>query len=145
MLSFILWCFINFRMADHIFLSFVEEDLDRVNLFRGQAKNANLEFDDYSVKEPINSENAPYIKQEIKKKITKSSIVLCLIGSSTHKSSWVEWELETGCELNKCLIGVRLNSGSHDIEPEPLVDHSVVDWKIKDIVDAIEECSETDS
>ena len=116
-------------------------------MFRGQAKNTNLdlEFDDYSVKEPINSENASYIKQEIKKKITKSSIVPCLTGSSTHNSSWVEWELETGCELDKCLIGVKLNSGSHDIEPEPLVDHPVVDWNIEDIVNAIEECFETDS
>ena len=67
-----------------------------------------------------------------------------MIGSSTHNSSWVGWELETGCELDKCLVGVRLNSGSHDIEPEPLVDHSVVDW-IKDIVDAIEEYFENDS
>ena len=99
-----------------------------------------LEFDDYSVKEPINSENALYIKQEIREKITKSSIVLCLIGHSTHKSSWVEWELETGYELDKCLIGVRLNSDSLDIEPEPLVDHPVVDWNIEDIVNAIEEC-----
>ena len=129
-------------MANHIFLSFVEEDLNLVNMFRGQAKNKNLdlEFDDYSVKEPINSENAPYIKQEIREKITKSSIVLCLIGRSTHKSSWVEWELETGYELDKCLIGVRLHSDSLDIEPEPLVDDPVVDWNIEDIVNAIEEC-----
>lgn len=37
-------------MAKHVFLSFVEEDLELVRLFRGQAKNKNsdLEFDDYS-------------------------------------------------------------------------------------------------
>jgi hypothetical protein len=51
------------------FLSFVEEDLDRVNLFRGQARNKNfdLEFADYSVREPYNSANADYIKQQIAK------------------------------------------------------------------------------
>jgi hypothetical protein len=44
-------------MVRHVFLSFVEEDLDRVNLFRGQAKrkNSELEFDDYSVKEAFDS------------------------------------------------------------------------------------------
>lgn len=42
-------------MARNVFLSFVEEDLDLVNLFRGQVKNENndLEFSDYSVKEPL--------------------------------------------------------------------------------------------
>jgi hypothetical protein len=36
-------------MFKHVFLSFVEEDLASVVLFRGQAKNknSNLEFDDY--------------------------------------------------------------------------------------------------
>ena len=36
------------------FPSFVEEDLDPANLFRGQAENENLDlgFDDYPVKEP---------------------------------------------------------------------------------------------
>ncbi len=45
------------------FLSFVEEDLNVVNLFRGQAKNQNsdLEFADYSIKEPFDSTNANYI------------------------------------------------------------------------------------
>lgn len=44
-------------VARRVFLSFVEEDLDIVHLFRGQAKNANsaLELSDYSVREPSNS------------------------------------------------------------------------------------------
>lgn len=51
-------------MTKHVFLSFVEEDLTMVNLFRGQAKNRNsdLAFDDYSVKTPYNSDNAAYIR-----------------------------------------------------------------------------------
>ena len=136
-------------MTVHIFLSFVEEDLELVNLFRAQAKNGNLdlEFSDYSLKEQINSENAPYIKQEIKKRITKSSIVLCLIGYTTSRSPWVEWELETGYDLDKCLIGVRLRSDSCDNKPQPLIDYSaeVVDWKINDIMNAIKKCCNIDS
>ncbi len=73
-------------MAVHIFLSFVEENLNLVNMFRAQAKNSkiDLEFADYSIKEPIDSENAPYIKRQIKEKIRQSSIIICLIGDSTH-------------------------------------------------------------
>lgn len=54
-------------MATRAFLSFVEEDLNLVNLFRGQAKNErfDLEFDDYSIKEPFDSRNADYIRRGI--------------------------------------------------------------------------------
>ena len=54
-------------VTKHIFLSFVEEDLALVRLFRGQAKikKGAPEFDDYSVKVPYNSMNATYIPSQI--------------------------------------------------------------------------------
>ena len=54
-------------MAIRAFLSFVKEDINLVNLFRGQAKNErfDLEFDDYSIKEPFDSRNAEYIGRGI--------------------------------------------------------------------------------
>ena len=131
-------------MVVHAFLSFDNWDIRLVNLFRGQAKNTrlDLEFADYSLKAPINSERAPYLKQQIKKRIKRCSVVLCLIGRSTHRSAWVKWELETGYELGKCLVGVRLNSDKRYVKPKPLNDHpaKVVGWTINDIMDAIEEC-----
>ena len=55
-------------MARCVFLSFVVEDLDLVWMFRGQAKrkNGELEFSEYSVKEPHNSTNAAYIRSKIR-------------------------------------------------------------------------------
>lgn len=49
------------------FLSFVEEDLNLVHLFRGQAKNSNVDLEcaDYSIKEPFDSTNANYIARGI--------------------------------------------------------------------------------
>jgi DNA-directed RNA polymerase subunit L len=129
-------------MARNVFLSFVEEDLNLVNLFRGQAKNENndLEFSDYSVKEPFDSENADYIRQEIRNLIKKVSVTLCLIGETTYKSKWVDWEIRTSAELGKGLVGVRLHSSSKDIVPQSLKDNKaeIVDWNIKEIVQAIE-------
>jgi hypothetical protein len=129
-------------MARNVFLSFVEEDLNLVNLFRGQAKNENndLEFSDYSVKEPFDSENADYIRQEIRNLIKKVSVTLCLIGETTYKSKWVAWEIKTSAELEKGLVGVRLHSSSKDIIPQSLIDNKaeIVDWNIKEIVQAIE-------
>ncbi len=131
-------------MSVHAFLSFQEEDMDLVRLFRGQAKNQNsdLDFSDYSVKEPINSGRATYIKQKIRENIRRSSVVICLIGHTTHTSSWVNWELETAYDMDKCLIGVRLNRDYWDKVPAVLEETGaeVVDWRIDDIMDAIDMC-----
>ena len=44
----------------NVFISFSSDDLDTVNLLRGQSKNENLdlEFNDHSLKAPFDSENA---------------------------------------------------------------------------------------
>ena len=129
-------------MARHVFLSFVEEDLNLVNLFRGLAKNANndLEFDDYSVKVPYNSKDADYIKQQIRNKIDGASVTVCLIGHSTHKSEWVDWEIVASNSKKKGIVGVRLHSSALDIPPPFLksTGAKIVDWSITDIVRAIE-------
>lgn len=132
-------------MARHVFLSFVEEDLKLVNLFRGQAKieNNDLEFDDFSVKVPYDSENADYIKQQIRDKISNVSVTLCLIGRSTHNSDWVNWEISASSVKEKGLVGMRLNSDSNDIIPSTLrnEDAKIVDWKINEVVSAIEDAA----
>jgi DNA-directed RNA polymerase subunit L len=79
-------------MPRRVFLSFVQEDLDLVNLFRGQAKNKNtdLEFADYSVQEPYDSTNATYIRSRIRERISAASVTICLIGEDTFRSRWVD-------------------------------------------------------
>jgi hypothetical protein len=128
-------------LARHIFLSFVEEDLELVKLFRGQARNKNsaLAFDDYSVKVPYISTNADYIRTQIVAKIRVSSVLLCLIGQHTHKSKWVEWEIETAADLGKKVIGVRLNRGAGDQPPAALgpAKAEVCGWDIDSIVKLI--------
>lgn len=119
------------------FLSFVEEDLALVNLFRGQAKNTtgDLEFADYSVREPYNSTNAHYIKQQIAPRISGSSLTMCLYGPTTYTSSWVGWELNKALELGKPIMGVSLYSdGRIKYYPSPLEAHPRVRWDIDEIV-----------
>ena len=132
-------------MAKHAFLSFVEDDLQLVELFRGQAKNANidLEFDDYSIKVPINSDNASYVKSQIRNKIDGVSVTLCLIGRNTHNSDWVDWEIEESNDMGKGIVGVRLHSDSSDRIPNALsdADAEIVDWNIADIMTAIEDAA----
>lgn len=129
-------------MAKRIFLSFVEEDLDLVNLFRGQAKNksSDLEFSDYSVKEPYDSMNAAYIRSKIRERIRAASVTICLIGETTYKSRWVDWEIRTSAEDGNRLFGVRLHgSAIKDISPKAITDlkAAVYNWDIDTIVRAI--------
>lgn len=125
-------------MAKHVFLSFVEEDLNGANLFRGQAKNRNfsLEFDDYSVKVPYNSTNAEYIRSQITEKIRSTSVTICLIGQTTASSAWVAWEIEKSVALGNKVIGVRLYA--HVACPTPLAltaaRAKVLGWDVAAIV-----------
>ena len=129
-------------MARRVFLSFVEEDLDLVNLFRGQARNKNsdLEFSDYSVKEPYDSTDAAYIRSKIRERLRAAYVTICLIGESTYRSSWVDWEIRTSAEEGNKVFGVRLHSSAvKDIPPKALTDlqATVYNWDVDAIVRAI--------
>src|SRR5712691_2422643 len=110
-------------MAIRAFLSFVEEDLNLVNLFRGQAKNQrfDLDFADCSIKQPFDSANADYIGRGITDQIRYSTLTICLYGGTTYQSRWVNWELLKTLELAKPLMGVSLYSdGRIKYYPAPL-------------------------
>lgn len=119
------------------FLSFVEEDLNVVNLFRGQAKNENsdLEFADYSIKEPFNSANAAYIARGITDQIKLASLTICLYGPTTYTSSWVDWELKKTIELKKPVMGVCLyGDGRVRYYPSALEGKPLLAWNVQQIV-----------
>jgi len=91
----------------NVFISFDYDDNNEVNLLRGQAKNDKLpiEFNDWSVKEPINSERAEYIKQKITDRINQSSLTVVYLTDKTARSDWVKWEIKKSLELGKKVIG----------------------------------------
>ncbi len=95
----------------NVFLSFESGDLDQVNLLRGQAKNesSDLEFNDWSLREPYDSVNAAYIRRGIKERIRQSSVTLVFVGENTHKSQWVDWEIRTSHEMGKRIVAMHTN------------------------------------
>lgn len=128
-------------MAIRAFLSFVEEDLNLVNLFRGQAKlqDSDLEFDDYSIKIPYNSSNADYIGRGIAAQIRLATLTVCLYGPTTYSSGWVNWELNKTLEFGKPLMGVQLyNDGRVKFHPSALEGWPRVFWNIPHIVKTME-------
>jgi hypothetical protein len=129
-------------MAIRAFLSFVNEDLNLVNLFRGQGKNErlDLEFHDYSIKEPFDSRNADYIGRGITEQIGYATLTVCLYGPTTYSSDWVVWELNKTLALGKPIMGVRLyDDGRIKYYPAPLEKWPRVAWDIFTVVKTMEQ------
>src|SRR5215217_7686029 len=95
-----------------VFISFVIEDENAVKGLRLLAKKpgyTDLEFYVESVRVPIDSIQAPYIKSRIKDKIRRCGVVLCIINrETTYRSSWVNWELETAIERKKPIVAMAI-------------------------------------
>jgi hypothetical protein len=92
----------------NVFISFATEDMDEVNLLRGQAKNENsdIEFNDHSVREPYDSERAAYIKERISERISRCSVTVVYLSENTADSRWVAWEVQKSVELGKKVVAV---------------------------------------
>ncbi len=130
----------------HVFISFAFEDEDEVNLLRGQAKNdkTELEFDDFSLKEAIKSNNEDYIKQKIRERIDRVSVTAVYLTKDSAKSEWVEWEIAESLKRGKGVIGVYKG----DVPPAQLPTAfkqyglKTVKWAHQDLMQAINKASE---
>lgn len=112
-----------------VFISFHIEDEAQVNLLRYQSKNSDqLEFTDYSVKEPFDEK----WKTQCTERIKQSSAVVVAIGEETHKREAVLWEIRKAHQLGKPVIGMRIHSDKNHKVPQPMLDHGdkVLPWKL---------------
>ncbi|MBC2732467.1 TIR domain-containing protein [Thiobacillus sp.] len=132
-------------VSRHVFISFDHEDLDEVNLLRGQAKNdkADLQFDDHSVKEPFDSANADYIKRNIREKIDRCSVAVVYLTGKTASSKWVNWEIEECLKRGKGVIGVYKGDAPPAKTPTAFQQNGckAVKWEHDALMRAIEEAS----
>ena len=130
----------------NLFISFASEDLDEVNLLRGQAKNenSNIEFNDYSLKTPFNSENADYIKHGIRERIRQSSVTVVYVTDKTADSEWVEWEIRESLEMGKGVLAMHKGDTPPKRLPKAITENNieVLPWNQQLINDAIQEKAE---
>jgi hypothetical protein len=124
----------------HIFISHswaYPDDLKNLRKLLNERGYFNVEFEEASADEPINSENAVYIKNRLKQKISNSNIVLGIAGIYASYSDWMTWELDKALELNVPIVGVapwgqeRVSKTVSDRAKE------VVRWNTESIVTAI--------
>ncbi len=130
----------------NVFISFAHEDIDEVNLLRGQSKNENvdLEFSDHSVKKPFNSEDSDYIKRQIREKIKNTSVTMVYLSEKSMKSNWVKWEIEQSKKMGKGIVGVYKGDIPPAHIPTYIKDYtnSIVRWSHNEIMTAVNKASE---
>lgn len=116
----------------NVFISFAMEDEREVNLLRAHAKNENsdIEFNDHSVRDPIDSDRAAYIKDRISERINRASVCVVYLSDSTAQSKWVKWEVDEAIRLGKKIVAVHPREGKPSHPPDWIQKHgiSVVQW-----------------
>lgn len=129
----------------NVFISFSSDDMDEVNLLRGQSKNdgLDLEFSDHSVKKAYNSEQDDYIKRQIRGKIEKASVTMVYLSPNSMKSDWVKWEIEQSKKMGKGIIAVYKGEHPPANIPSHIKDNvsSIVQWNHASMMKAIENAS----
>ena len=130
----------------NVFISFSSDDLDEVNLLRGQAKNenSNIEFNDYSLKAPFNSKDADYIKRGIREQIRQSSVTIVYLSDKTANSEWVDWEIRESITLGKGVLAMHKGDTPPKRLPKAISENNieVLPWKQELINNAIQEQAE---
>jgi len=128
----------------NVFISFRIADEDAVNDLRKQARdeNSELNFTDYSLRQPFDSEDATYIRRGIRKRIENCSVTIVVIGETTHESEWIDWEIKESLRLGKGVIAIKLKEGVR--MPQALIEHGItpIPNNPTEISQAIQEVSE---
>lgn len=124
-----------------VFLSFMAEDRQRVNGIRLLAANPNhpIEFYDESVSTPYDSSNAEYIKRQIREKINRTSVTVCIINTATHTSQWVAWELEESIKKGNTIIPMGVPGLTHVQLSAPISDRQWWLWDMQHLTKLIED------
>ena len=116
----------------NVFISFAAEDVDEVNLLRAQARNDNseIEFNDWSLREPFDSDRADYIRRGIRERIRQSSVTVVYVSANTTKSTWVDWEVRESLKLGKKVVAVHKGEDAPSHLPGAVTEHRlpVIPW-----------------
>ena len=126
----------------NVFISFASCDLSEVNLLRGQAKNENssIEFNDWSLKKPFDSEDAEYVRRGIRERIRRCSVTIVYVSKDTAKSKWVEWEIKESIAMGKGVVAMHQGAAPPNELPSVISQESipVVSWNQQQLAGAVE-------
>ena len=103
-------------------------------------ENSNIEFNDWSLKKPFNSEEANYIKRGIRERIRQSSTTIVYLSNNTAGSEWVNWEIQESVAMGKGVVGMHKGNSPPRRLQKAIADNKipVVPWNQEQLARAIE-------
>jgi hypothetical protein len=113
------------------------EDLNNLKKLLENRGYFNVQFEEATPDVPINSDNASYIRQRLRQKISNSNIVLGIAGIYASHSEWMQWELDKAIELGVPIVGVVPRGAERISTVVSRRAKEVVRWNTESIVDAI--------
>ncbi len=126
----------------NLFVSHKGEDESRIEDFKKLMGQKGYNFRDSSIKEsePNRANDEEYIKSKyLRPAIDWAGTIVVLIGQNTHKSDWVNWEIDYALKKGKKIIGVFIPGEKDATIPDLLQDYadSIVGWNSEKIDEAI--------
>jgi hypothetical protein len=99
-----------------------------------------MDFNDYSVKEPYNSDQAEYIKRKIREKIRQSSSTIVYLSKSTAASEWVDWEIRESHRQGKRIVAMYQGDTPPKNMPSVLNELGIkpISWSHEEVMAALE-------
>ena len=133
-----------------VFISYKSEDIQYVRDIQAIAKNPNnrIEFIDQSLPEAIKNEyghnitRSPYdpdaapVRNQIHPLLKKSNKLLVIIGTNTHSSMWVEWEITQFKNIHGSRAEILLMRHKNNRlagMPNNIGDEIIYDWSDNDL------------
>jgi len=120
-----------------IFISYdYDKDKHYKNLLLAWGANKLFDFSihDHSADVSVNSSDATAIKRVISRYINEATYFLIIVGEKTHKSAWVNWEIEKALELRKRIVAVKTDR--ENVSPDALLGIGA-SWAMSFTYDAI--------
>lgn len=126
----------------NIFVSHFHTHAEWINKLKDLLEKHELTMKDSSIyekKNPNSAKNEDYIKSFIRPRIKWAGTVVVLIGENTHKSDYVQWEIEYAAREGKRIVGVYLPGEDNSTLPEALIQYgdALRHWNGDSIIDAI--------
>lgn len=126
----------------NVFISHVHEDDVVVRGLKDLLASNNFEIRDSSIdsSKPNEATDENYIKSEILgPRIRWAGAMIVLISPDTHRSEWVDWEIEYAHKEDKRIVGVWVRGGQESDVPKnlDLYADAMVGWQAERVMDAI--------
>jgi hypothetical protein len=109
-------------MADshNIFISHIGEDDEHVQGLKQRLTEKNYNVRNFSVDSTNHKDGRrpsdAVIERLLRMRISWSSTLICLIGPDTHKSGWVDYEIEQAKDQGKRIVGVYIHGCANDVK-----------------------------